>query len=217
MTASRNGSPPEFYNFQQPSELPMGSGDDVGSSVDFRSPSMNCARAAPRDIVTTLQGADVKPSVKGAPNPVTVASAEVDLNAPAATPVVARQRKAAAPRPSSSAGALGKARGAKTKGAKGVRGPGKSVSAPASPSEVRRSNPKSTLAVQKTVKKSHACKPGDAKLRVVSQRENHIWSERERRKGMNYLFNTLRSLLPHPVDKVYPSLLPRLLPLFLNS
>ncbi|KAL3676360.1 hypothetical protein R1sor_026308 [Riccia sorocarpa] len=37
--------------------------------------------------------------------------------------------------------------------------------------------------------------------RALSQRENHIWSERQRRKGMNHLFSTLRSLLPHPTSK----------------
>lgn len=170
-------------------------GEDLqlGVSVDLRSPSINGAN----DIVTSLQGSDVKPSVNDALNPVTVVT---DLNAPVVTPVGARQRKAAAaaPRPSSSAGTLGKTKAAKAKSAKRVRGPGKSVSAPTSPSEVRRSSPKRLP----TSKKGNAgAKPGDAKLRVVSQRENHIWSERERRKGMNYLFNTLRSLLPHPVDK----------------
>jgi hypothetical protein len=38
--------------------------------------------------------------------------------------------------------------------------------------------------------------------RAVSQRESHIWSERQRRKGMNHLFSTLRSLLPQPSSKV---------------
>ncbi|KAG6546182.1 hypothetical protein Mapa_012217 [Marchantia paleacea] len=37
--------------------------------------------------------------------------------------------------------------------------------------------------------------------RAVSQRESHIWSERQRRKGMNHLFSTLRSLLPQPTSK----------------
>ncbi|CAK9219291.1 unnamed protein product [Sphagnum troendelagicum] len=37
--------------------------------------------------------------------------------------------------------------------------------------------------------------------RAVSQRESHIWSERQRRKGMNHLFSTLRSLLPQPSSK----------------
>ncbi|KAL2608439.1 hypothetical protein R1flu_027012 [Riccia fluitans] len=37
--------------------------------------------------------------------------------------------------------------------------------------------------------------------RQLSQRENHIWSERQRRKGMNHLFSTLRSLLPLPTSK----------------
>lgn len=38
--------------------------------------------------------------------------------------------------------------------------------------------------------------------RAVTQRESHIWSERQRRKGMNHLFSTLRSLLPQPTSKV---------------
>jgi hypothetical protein len=38
--------------------------------------------------------------------------------------------------------------------------------------------------------------------RAVTQRESHIWSERQRRKGMNHLFSTLRSLLPQPSSKV---------------
>ncbi|CAM6091878.1 unnamed protein product [Calypogeia fissa] len=37
--------------------------------------------------------------------------------------------------------------------------------------------------------------------RAVTQRESHIWSERQRRKGMNHLFSTLRSLLPQPTSK----------------
>lgn len=65
---------------------------------------------------------------------------------------------------------------------------GKSVSAPTSPSKED-----GRLGVQKS--KWNGKRP-------VSQRENHIWSERQRRKGMNYLFSTLRSLLPHPTSKV---------------
>ncbi|XP_024528414.1 transcription factor ORG3-like [Selaginella moellendorffii] len=37
--------------------------------------------------------------------------------------------------------------------------------------------------------------------RPLAQRESHIWSERERRKGMNRLFCILRSLLPEPSSK----------------
>lgn len=66
---------------------------------------------------------------------------------------------------------------------------GKSVSAPTSPSELRAKD--TTLAVQKP-------KGGSAGKRPLTQRQNHIWSERQRRKGMNYLFESLRSLLPHP-------------------
>lgn len=228
---TRNGSPQELYNFQQPAELPMGSADDgveinVGTSgvfplTEIRSestrwspPMSSYALSVPTDIVTSLHGGDVKPAVNGSnmgsspwiihevPNPVTVA-AEVDLNAPITTDAAAPATGTAlvvrckAPRPSSSAGALGAPKVAKTGSSrKGVRGKAKSMSAPASPSELRR-NTKS-LSVQKSKKAT----PKPDALRVVSQRENHIWSERERRKGMNYLFNTLRSLLPHPVDKV---------------
>lgn len=70
---------------------------------------------------------------------------------------------------------------------------GKSISAPTSPSELRKSKVDTHLGVQKA--KWNGKRP-------VSQRENHIWSERQRRKGMNYLFSTLRSLLPHPTSKV---------------
>ena len=65
----------------------------------------------------------------------------------------------------------------------------KSMSAPTSPSGGGKSA--ASLGVQKWNGK-----------RPVSQRENHIWSERQRRKDMNYLFSTLRSLLPHPTSKV---------------
>ncbi|XP_024392199.1 uncharacterized protein [Physcomitrium patens] len=70
---------------------------------------------------------------------------------------------------------------------------GESVSAPTSPSELRLVKEKTN---QLGVKKSK----GSGK-RPVSQRENHIWSERERRKGMNCLFTRLRNLLPHPTSK----------------
>lgn len=83
---------------------------------------------------------------------------------------------------------------------------GKSISAPTSPSELRVSNGRGGLGVQKS--KWNGKRP-------VSQRENHIWSERQRRKGMNYLFSTLRSLLPHPTSKVPPPTPPN--PLFLDS
>lgn len=73
---------------------------------------------------------------------------------------------------------------------KGNQSKGGAVSAPTSPSELRPPREKS-LGVQK---KWNGKRP-------VSQRENHIWSERQRRKGMNYLFSTLRSLLPHPTSK----------------
>lgn len=63
-----------------------------------------------------------------------------------------------------------------------------------SPSELRLVKEKTN---QLGVKKSK----GSGK-RPVSQRENHIWSERERRKGMNCLFTRLRNLLPHPTSKV---------------
>lgn len=230
MATTRNGSPHELSNLQQPSELPMGSAVEV---LDTRwSPPMNYARAMPTDIATPLHASpggsdvDVKPTVSKAafpngsnagpwspdqlPNPVTVATEagpEVDLNAPIRTIPAPTPASKAPPRPrprqSSSAGAPTKStKTTKTKGTKGVRGKGKSVSAPGSPSELRGSSTKTSLAVQKPKKNANVAKPSNTLKSVVSQRESHIWSERERRKGMNYLFNTLRSLLPHPVDKV---------------
>ncbi|KAG0628184.1 hypothetical protein M758_1G007300 [Ceratodon purpureus] len=68
---------------------------------------------------------------------------------------------------------------------------GKSVSAPTSPSELRAGAKDTSLGIQKS-------KGGSASKRPLTQRQNHIWSERQRRKGMNYLFESLRSLLPHP-------------------
>lgn len=66
---------------------------------------------------------------------------------------------------------------------------GKSVSAPTSPSELRVGAKATSLAVQMSNRKTQ---------RPLTQRQNHIWSERQRRKGMNHLFESLRSLLPHP-------------------
>lgn len=200
---TRNGSPQDY--FQQPSELPMS--DEHENLTDIRSETAMWSNCATRDISNNVPptdpcSIDVKPAVMATQtlllNPVTVVTEVVDLNA---TPVVVRPeptRKAAGapPRPSSSAGALGAP--TKSKGPKSTKRKGKSVSAPASPSELR-SKTTSSLAVQKTSKKTHAA----TDKRLVSQRESHIWSERERRKGMNYLFSTLRSLLPHPVDKVH--------------
>jgi hypothetical protein len=86
---------------------------------------------------------------------------------------------------------------------------GKSVSAPTSPSELRAGAKDTALAVQKP-------KGGSAGKRPLTQRQNHIWSERQRRKGMNYLFESLRSLLPHPspTNKVALSQFPMQLVLF---
>eukprot|EP01018_Ginkgo_biloba_P019655 Gb_11960 [translate_table: standard] len=39
-------------------------------------------------------------------------------------------------------------------------------------------------------------------VREISQRETHIQSERQRRKGMNHLFERMRSLLPNASQKV---------------
>lgn len=94
MATTRNGSPHELSNLQQPSELPMESAVEV---LDTRwSPPMNYARAMPTDIATPLHASpggsdvDVKPTVSKAafpngsnagpwsrdqlPNPVTVAT-----------------------------------------------------------------------------------------------------------------------------------------------
>lgn len=70
---------------------------------------------------------------------------------------------------------------------------GNSVSAPATPTEWR--------STKGATEKCLGVKQRTGK-RAVSQRESHIWSERQRRKGMNHLFSTLRSLLPQPTSKV---------------
>lgn len=78
-----------------------------------------------------------------------------------------------------------------------------SISAPATPTDHWGASPKEKknhinqnhLGVQK---KGGSTTGGK---RPISQRESHIWSERQRRKGMNHLFMTLRSLLPHPTSK----------------
>lgn len=78
-----------------------------------------------------------------------------------------------------------------------------SISAPATPTDHWGASPKEKknhinqnhLGVQKKGSSTAGGK------RPISQRESHIWSERQRRKGMNHLFMTLRSLLPHPTSK----------------
>jgi hypothetical protein len=123
-----------------------------------------------------------------ATNPVAVAS--VDLNTPCEHPSAIAVVSVAAP-----AAATDAVEAVTKAGGRRATKLGKSISAPASPSELNGHG--TALGVQKKSKWTGK--------RPVSQRENHIWSERQRRKGMNYLFSTLRSLLPHPTSKVVAS------------
>ena len=128
-----------------------------------------------------------------ATNPVAVAS--VDLNTPCEHPSAIAVVSVA---PTAAEHVEVATCGGKGGGKKGAKLGIKSISAPTSPSELRGSKEltcRGGLGVQKGKWSGK---------RPVSQRENHIWSERQRRKGMNYLFSTLRSLLPHPTSKVPP-------------
>ncbi|KAG0578831.1 hypothetical protein KC19_4G052700 [Ceratodon purpureus] len=221
---SCGGSQPVTLNFQHPSERHMGSNVDddavitngahqanLSSLGDFQAdtwwPSMTVNAIASRDRRSpqrvTISNTKPASNASAFPssyameswchdvtNPIEVAS--VDLNTPSEAHPSAIALVSVAPAAADVAEEVIVTTRATKGGGRRAAKLGKSISAPTSPSELRVSKELNVLGVQKS--KWNGKRP-------VSQRENHIWSERQRRKGMNYLFSTLRSLLPHPTSK----------------
>ncbi|XP_024369691.1 uncharacterized protein [Physcomitrium patens] len=208
------GSPPGWSNFQQPVETPEGSvgdairistGSAISQPADFQCDTwwspITVQAAMPNDNLISQRGSEISCDLEaGASYPMIFTTdceldsrqraigniGGCDQNEPRKYPTSALAVVNVAQIPASVSRSKGASRKEILQLAKE-----KLARTPTSPSEVRLGKEKQ-LGVQKS--------KGSGK-RPLSQRENHIWSERQRRKGMNYLFSTLRSLLPQPNPK----------------